>query len=88
MAGKSNPHPHPANHPPSTCIISGKVHGTEKMHLLDKVLSVVGKTLCVTLLFSMLSQIISAKPSMESPQNMNSESIMEKADLISIQIIR
>lgn len=88
MAGKSNPHPHPANLPPSTCIISGKVHSTEKMHLLDKVLSVVGKTLFITLLSLMLSQIISAKPSMENPQTMNSESIMEKADLISIQIIR
>lgn len=88
MAGKSKPHSHPANHSPSTCIISGKVHSAEKMHLLDKVSSVVGKTLFITLLFSMLSQSISAKPSVESPQTMNSESIMEEANLISIQIIR
>lgn len=58
------------------------------MHLLDKVLLVLGKILFITLLFSMLSQIISAKLSMRNSQTMNSESIMRKADLISIQIIR
>lgn len=58
------------------------------MHLLDKVLLALGKTLLITLLFSMLSQITSAKLSMENSQTMNSESIMRKADLISIQIIR
>lgn len=65
-----------------------KVYSTKKMHLLDKVLLALGKTLLITLLFSMLSQITSAKLSMENSQTMNSESIMRKADLISIQIIR
>lgn len=39
MADKSNPHLYPADRPPSMCIVHGKVHSTEKMHLLDKVLS-------------------------------------------------
>lgn len=69
--------------------ISEKVHSSKKMHFLDKVLPALGKTVVYFAnFFSVLSQVISAKLSMENPQIMNSESTTEKANLISSQIIR
>lgn len=39
-------------------------------------------------MYSMLSQIISAKPSMENLQTINSESTVRKTDLTSLEIIK
>lgn len=52
--------------------VSEKVHSTKKTHFLDKVLPALGKTVdYLANLFSGLSQVISAKLSMENPQIMN-----------------
>ena len=51
MADKINPHLYCENHPSSRHIhqLKKKVHGTEKMCLLDKILPVLRKTLFITL---------------------------------------